>query len=127
MTEAREKEYPIAKIGWNEENILLEVVLLNKKERDFLDLKGSSYKIVKVKKVINSVVAMTSLALVQAQFKEFIDKEVVTLNTFLAKKLEVKEGDKVIISKDVFESEVEDFKIQQQQRIREMFMRSLNE
>lgn len=119
-----EKEYQVAKVGWDKENPIANIVLLDAKEREFLGLEVES--IVKVKKVCaDAPVSVECLAVLHPQFRELIRKEVTTLSKKLGETLEVKEGEKVIISKEVTESELENFKRAAFEEGRSLFFRGM--
>lgn len=115
-----EKQYTVAKIGWEGENPVTPIVLLDKKERDALQLGTTS--MVKVKKVGSPT---TSIAIVQLQFKQLVGLEVATLNTNLARKLGVAVNDKVEIVKGVLESEAQAFRQSILSGQREVFMEAM--
>lgn len=123
QTDIREKVYKVARVGWTQENSLLPIVCMSKKERDALGIEIAKY--VKVKKVVeiaNQPVAVESLAIVQVQFKDLLGEEVVALSTKLAEALEVTTDSLVTISKDVTESESEAFMLKAREVSRRTFM-----
>lgn len=96
------KTLPVGKVGWNEENPLTPIVLLDKKTRAELGLEiGSLVSVSKGKK--------KEVAIVQLQFWEFVGTGKCTLNTKLGKLLDVAVEGKVVIDKDVSEKQKQAF------------------
>ena len=97
----------VGKIGWDNENPIVPIVLIDKVTRNVFGVEVGN--VVKVFKSSGDV-EVSSFAIVQVQFKELINKNVATLNTELNKKLEMKVGDVVSISKEVTETQAETFR-----------------
>jgi len=96
-------KFEVARIGFENENPTCDIVLLSRKERANLDVEvASPVKVKKGRKV--------QIAVVQIQFKDLLNQEsICTMNTKLSESLGVKVGDKVTISKEVTETEWNDY------------------
>jgi len=99
----KKNTYKVARIGWENENPFVNIVLLSRKERQNLEIdKGKPVKVKKGKK--------SEVAIVEIQFRDLLSQEsVCTLNKKLSDKLGAGEGDTVEISKEVTESEYAEF------------------
>ena len=102
------KEFEVKKVGWNDENPSIPIVLLEGLSRELLSIAPKA--VVKVIRRLNANVELASLAFVQPQFKEFVNNEVVSINSKLAEALSCEVGSKIIVTKEVTEGEVERFK-----------------
>ena len=107
MENVMEKEYMVIQVGWEKENPKIPIVLLDKKERDLFNIQPKT--LVKVKHFVSDEMTIECLAFLYEQHKQHINKEVTTLNTELAKRLEVSPKESVIITKHVTEEEAKNF------------------
>lgn len=122
MTEIFEKEYEVKMLDFEASNPIIPIVLIDKKERNLLRIELE--KKVKIKKKVSEVTIET-IAIVHPQFVSLINQEVASTNKLLAEKLELKIGDKIVISKEVTESESEKFDEEVQQKKRQLFMNGM--
>jgi len=100
----KQKQFVVKKVGWDNENQYINLVLLSKKERN-----GIGTEIRKPVKVIAK--DRKEVAITHIQFQEYVnDKGVCVLGSRLAAKLGVKKGDKVVIDRLVTESEFTNYK-----------------
>lgn len=102
MTTKGEKKmvkYKVAKIGWDNENPFVDVLLISKKQRESVPVDLNSPIFVKKGK-------KRQIAIVCKQFRELVgEKGVCSINKALAEKLGVKRGNIVEIENGVTESE----------------------
>ena len=102
------KNYKVKKIGYEGENPIAPIIMIDGNERVRLGL--NRYDVVKVVRKVEEPIDLQSLALVQPQFKEFVNQEVASVNTKLAEALQLQVDDVVEITKEVTESEALRFK-----------------
>jgi hypothetical protein len=101
-----EKKFSVKQIGWENSQEQFPVVLICKSDRNALNTDLSEF--VKVTKITaeHSDIEVSSVAIVNLQFRNLIEAEKCTINTKLAEDLELKIDDKVKISTELTESEV---------------------
>jgi len=92
-------KYKVAKIGWENENPFIDVLLISKSEREKQNIDLHSPVNVKKGKIVQ-------IAIVDKQFRELIGKAgVCTVNQKLAKTLKLKIGSVVELENGVTESQ----------------------
>lgn len=114
------KEYEVKKVGWDKGNEQISIVLLSLDERQKLGINLKS--VVKVKKKLTTTTSLESLAIVQKQFKDLVGVDCTSINIKVSEDLNVKVGEKVIITTEVLESEAKAFQEKMNNILRESFM-----
>jgi hypothetical protein len=92
------KRFEVGKVGWENENFMIPIILLDKKTR--AQLKINERDVVRVKNGVNK-----SLAVVQIQFWELVGTGKCTINNKLQNLLDVNKGEKVTVDTDVPDEE----------------------
>lgn len=109
-------KFKIVRKGWDKQNDVIPVILLSKADRD--SVKAEKGQPVKVIKRLNGEVSFETIAIVQMQFKEHLDKlSSCTVNDVLANRLNVGVDDSVEISKMLTETEYNNFMKDLQQSV----------
>ena len=104
-----DKKLSISKIAWDDENNLNSIVCIDKKTREELSVEKADPVKVYTKNQQGTITA-SAIAIVQPQFKDFIGQEKATVNNKLANKLMIDNGSEIYLSKQILESEMEEFK-----------------
>lgn len=92
------KKFEVGKVGWDNENYVIPIILLDKKTRASLNISEND-----VVRVING--ANKSLAVVQIQFWELVGTKKCSINNKLQTLLDVNKGEKVTVDTDVTDEE----------------------
>ena len=103
-----DEKYKIAKIGWEDENDMFPMILLSKSDRDRLGLnEGDPVKVY----IVEGEIQIGVLSAVGKQFKDLIGKkDICSINGQLAEKLRVIVGSEVNLTRNLTESEYNQFK-----------------
>lgn len=98
------EKYQVVQVGWHAENENVPMVCLDEFQRDYLNVDVHDVvKVIKNKKTIHAVVVI--------QFKEHVGiGQVCTLSSKVAKTINAKAGQKVIIDRDADPKEAEKLK-----------------
>lgn len=103
----KDNQYIVKKIGWENQNDIVPIILLSKSERDKIGVKeGDPVKVI----VSNRDMDVVVISAVGKQFKDMLGKDsICSVNTQLAEKLRIIDGSKVTIDRNLTESEYKKF------------------
>lgn len=99
------KKLEVGKVGWDDNNPMIPIVLIDKKLRATLGINVQD-----IVRIVNG--ANKTLAMVHIQFWEFVGTKKISLNDKASKKLDVNVGEKITIDTIVTDEEKHKFMVE---------------